>query len=108
MTGTTIIVDAAGQFRVGNPIVVGIGLMLVLVVTEVLRCGVRFVLAIAGHRRPGELERQKNEQENGKPATHAADSSSHSFNGPGCSMDNLIWERTGWGFGYASSSPLAG
>jgi hypothetical protein len=40
---------------------------------EVLRRSVRFVLTIAGHRRPGELERQENEQENGKPVAHAAD-----------------------------------
>jgi hypothetical protein len=32
------------------------------------------VLAIASDRRPGELKRQENEKDDGKPATHGVDS----------------------------------
>lgn len=47
--------------------------MLVVVMTEVLRRS-RFVLAIARCHRPGNLERQDNQQENGEPATHGVNS----------------------------------
>jgi hypothetical protein len=39
--------------------VVGIDLMLVFVVADVLCGGTGLMLAIAGNRRPGKLERQK-------------------------------------------------
>ena len=46
-------------------------LVLVVVVSEVLRLRTAFVLAIACHCSPGELERQQGEQSNGEPTTHA-------------------------------------
>ncbi len=67
MTGGAIIVDT------GNRTICGLGaiisLMLVLVVTEVLRRS-DFMLAIGRSHRPGNLDRQNNQQENGEPATH--------------------------------------
>lgn len=74
MTGSTVVVDTASQFAVRNTIAISIGLMLVFVMAEVLRACVCFVLAIASYCRPGELEGQENEQEDGKPAAHGANS----------------------------------
>lgn len=51
-----------------------IGMVLMLMVSKMLGCGASFVLAISSHRRPGKLERQKNEQDDGKPAAHFEDS----------------------------------
>ena len=63
MTGDAIAVDASAQsFGIRFALLIGSGLMLVVVMTQVLRGGPGLVLAIAGHRRPGELERQKNEK----------------------------------------------
>ena len=74
MAGDAIAVDAATQsFGIRCALLIGSGLMLVVVMAEVLRSGPGLVLAIAGHRRPGELEWQKNEDENGKPTTHGPD-----------------------------------
>jgi hypothetical protein len=56
--------------------------MLVIVMAEVLRGSPGLVLAIAGHRRPGELERQKNEKKDRQPATH----------GPDCISENHLPE----------------
>ena len=65
MAGDAIAVDAATQgFGIGRARLI-VGLMLVVVMTEVLRSRPGLVLAIAGHRRPGELERQKNEKKDG-------------------------------------------
>ena len=74
MTGATVVVDTASQFAVRDTIAVGIGVMLVIVMAEMLRACVCFVLTIASHCRPGELEGQENEQEDGKPAAHGANS----------------------------------
>ena len=75
MTGDAIAVDAATQsFGIRCAPLIGIGLMLVIVMAEVLRGSPGLVLAIAGHRRPGELERQENEKENSQPAAHGRDS----------------------------------
>lgn len=74
MTGSTVVVDTASQFAVRNTIAISIGLMLVFVMAEVLRACVCFVLATASYCRPGELEGQENEQEDGKPAAHGANS----------------------------------
>ena len=75
MAGDAIAVDAATQgFGIGRALLIASGLMLVIVMAEVLRGGPGLVLAIAGHRRPGELEGQENEQEDGKPAAHGANS----------------------------------
>lgn len=49
---------------------VGVSLVLVLVVTDVPGGGGLFVLAIGRSRRPGELARQQNQQENREPAAH--------------------------------------
>ena len=71
MTGDAIAVDAATQsFGIRCALLIGSGLMLVIVMAEVLRGSPGLVLAIAGHRCPGELERQENENEDGKPAAH--------------------------------------
>ena len=74
MTGATVVVDTASQLAVRDTIAVGIGLMLMFVMAEMLRACVCFVLTIASHCRPGELEGQENEQEDGKPAAHGAHS----------------------------------
>ena len=74
MTGDAIAVDATTQgFGIRRAILIGSGLMLVVMMTEVLCCRSGLVLAIAGHRRPGELERQENEKENSQPAAHGRD-----------------------------------
>ena len=66
MTGDAIAVDATTQgFGIRRALMFGSGLMLVVMVAEVLRSRPSLVLAIAGHRRPGELERQKNEKKDG-------------------------------------------
>ena len=75
MTGDAIAVDATTQgFGIRRAILIGSGLMLVVMMTEVLCSHPGLVLAIAGHRRPGELERQENEKENSQPAAHGRDS----------------------------------
>lgn len=79
MTGDAIAVDATTQgFGIRRALLIGSGLMLVVMMTEVLCSRSGFVLAIAGHRCPGELERQKNEDEDGKPAAHGRDCISES------------------------------
>ena len=63
MTGDTITVDATNRgFGIRRAFLIGSGLMLVVMMAKVLRSSPGLVLAIAGHRRPGELERQKNEK----------------------------------------------
>ena len=65
MAGDAIAVDAATQgFGIGRALLI-VGLMLVVMMAEVLRSSPGLVLAIAGHRRPGELEGQKNEKKDG-------------------------------------------
>ena len=51
-----------------------LGLVLVFMMAEMLRGRAGLVLAIASDRRPGELKRQENEKNDGKPATHVIDS----------------------------------
>ncbi|MFZ2989706.1 plasmid partitioning protein RepB C-terminal domain-containing protein [Ideonella sp.] len=48
-----------------------------LVVAEVLARHAAFVPTIAGHRRPGELERQQSQHEDCKPTTHCEECSSY-------------------------------
>ena len=80
MTGDAIAVDAAPQgFGIRRAILIGSGLMLVVMMTEVLCCRSGLVLAIAGHRRPGELERQKYEKKDREPAAHGRDCISESL-----------------------------
>lgn len=54
-----------------------VSLVLMLVVAEVLARHPAFVPAIAGHRRPGELERQQSQHEDCKPTTHCEECSSY-------------------------------
>ena len=70
MAGAAVIVDATGCFRVGLVALAGIGIVLMIVMAEVLGGGACLMLAIDAHRGPTELERQKNQQENGEQATH--------------------------------------
>ena len=63
MAGDAIAVDATTQgFGIRRALLIGGGLMLVVMMTEVLCSRPGLVLAIASHRGPGELERQKNEK----------------------------------------------
>ena len=50
--------------------ITSIAMVLVIVVTEVFRPGLRLVPTVRRHRRPAELERQKDEQDDGKDAAH--------------------------------------
>ena len=71
MAGDAIAVDATAQgFGIRCALLVGSGLMLVGMMTEVLRSRPGLVLAIAFHCCPAELEWQKNEKEDGEPAAH--------------------------------------
>ena len=75
MTGDAIAVDATTQgFGIRRALLIGSGLMLVVMMTEVLCSRPGLVLAIASDGRPAKLERQENEQEDGKPAAHGANS----------------------------------
>ena len=69
MTGAAIIVDTPGKRGVRSALTVA-RLMLMVMMTEVLGLDARLVLAIDRHRRPTQLERQKNQQKNGEQATH--------------------------------------
>jgi len=73
MTSRTVTIDAATQ-RLGIGGIGTLGLVLVFMMAEMLRGRAGLVLAIACDRRPGELKRQKNEKNDGKPATHVVDS----------------------------------
>jgi hypothetical protein len=53
----------------------GVAVMRVLMVAQVLRAYLRLMLAIVGHRRPAELERQKREQDDDEDSTHGRQSS---------------------------------
>lgn len=74
---------AGGAIRIDGkrPDIAGIGhrqfirgrrLMFVLVMPEVLRRAVGLVLAIGSYCGPAELERQQDQQGDGKPAAHGA------------------------------------
>ena len=67
VAGSTIQIDGEGWHigRMGR-----ILMMFVLVMSEMLCSSAGFVLAIGRCRCPGELERQENKQEDGKPAAH--------------------------------------
>ena len=73
MTSRTVAIDAATQ-RLGIGGIGTLGLVLVFMMAEMLRGRTDLVLAIASDRRPGELKRQENEKDDGKPATHGVDS----------------------------------
>lgn len=61
-----------GQVEIGNRLgaAYGVGVVLMLVVTEVRCTDPLLVPAISRNRCPAELERQKDEQENGDEFTH--------------------------------------
>ena len=80
MTGDAIAVDASAQgFGIRCAILIGSSLMLVVMMAEVLCRRPGLVLAIAGDRRPGELERQKYEKKDREPAAHRRDCISESL-----------------------------
>ena len=80
MTGDAIAVDASAQgFGIRCAILIGSSLMLVVMMAEVLCRRPGLVLAIAGDRRPGELERQKYEKKDREPAAHGRDCISESL-----------------------------
>ena len=56
---------------------VGVGVVLVVVVTQVPRSSLGLVSAIGRHGRPAELERQQREQDDGEEATHGQESSGY-------------------------------
>ena len=75
MTGDAIAVDATTQgFGIRRAILIGSGLMLVVMMTEVLCCRSGLVLAIAGHCRPAKLQRHEHQQKNCQPFTHKVNS----------------------------------
>ncbi len=76
MASAAIIIDRAEGPGITAVVRSTLVLMLVLVVTKVLSGSAGLMLAVDSHRRPGGLERQEYEQENGEPAMHAADCSS--------------------------------
>ena len=53
----------------------GVAVMRVVMVAEVSGAGLRLVLAVRGHGRPAELERQQGEKDDGEQATHGGESS---------------------------------
>ena len=56
---------------------VSVGVVLVVVVTQVPRSSLGLVSAIGRHGRPAELERQQSEQDDGEEATHGQESSGY-------------------------------
>mgnify|MGYP006331166529 CR=1 FL=1 len=69
MTGTAIIVDTTGKLGVRIALIF-VRLMLMVMMAKVFGLAIRLVLAIDRHRRPTQLERQKDQQKNGEQATH--------------------------------------
>ncbi len=91
MASRAVPIDTATQgFCIGRATIIGVVLM--LMVSKMLGCCASFVLAIAGHRRPGKLERQKNEKKDREPAAHGRD----------CISDSLCRKPTA---GYARRYP---
>lgn len=75
-------VEIVAAERLAGTITIGlrgtrVGMVLVFVVAKVLSSCPTFVSAIAGHRRPGELERQQAQHEDGEPTTHDEKCSSY-------------------------------
>jgi hypothetical protein len=69
MAGAAIIVDTTGKLGVRIALILA-HLMLMVMMAKVFGLAARLVLAIDRHRRPTQLERQKNQQKNGEKATH--------------------------------------
>jgi hypothetical protein len=67
---TAVTVGATGRVGICFVTVANIGLVLVIVMTEMLSGSACLMLAIDANRRPSELKRQKYQQENSKEATH--------------------------------------
>lgn len=70
-TGTAIVIDAAGCLEASITTTTGIDLVLMIVVAEMLRGGIRLVLTIDTRRLPSGLEWQENKEQNGEAATHS-------------------------------------
>lgn len=69
MAGAAIIVDTTGKRGIRSTLILAC-LMLMVMMTKVFGLAARLVLAIDRHRRPTQLERQKDQQKNGEQATH--------------------------------------
>ena len=84
----------AWSVRVGRRfgIRAGVSVVLVLVVTEVSDA-LGLVLAVRGHRSPAELERQHDEQDDGKEAAHGQESSGYRV-GLGSAEATGLWGLT--------------
>jgi len=95
-------VAIGGMFRGCRRAIVG-NLMLVLMMTRMGDASCGFVLAIARHRGPGELERQEHQQQEGKQAAqHGADVSRACRPAPYPVNDGHgggIWLEAGWQVG---------
>ena len=74
MTGRAIRIAAQGLGRIRAGVLAVGGLVLVRMVAEVLGRGPGFMLAIAGHSRPTELERHEYQQNDGQPFAHKVNS----------------------------------
>jgi len=70
MTGATVRIDTAIGFGTAAVCTLDIGCVLMLVVPEMLCGRTGFMLAIDAARSPTELQRQKNQEKDGEPATH--------------------------------------
>jgi hypothetical protein len=69
MARTAIAINAARELRVGIVLILAC-LMLMVVMTKMLSLTFGLMRAISRHRRPTQLERQQDQQENNKQATH--------------------------------------
>jgi hypothetical protein len=69
MALTAIVINTARELRVGVVLILAC-LMLMVVMTEVLSLTIGLMLAISRHRRPTQLERQQDQQEDNKQAAH--------------------------------------
>ena len=83
MTGRAIRIAAQGLGRIRAGVLAVGRLVLVRMVAEVLGRGPGFMLAITGHSRPTELERQEHQQDDSQPFAHRGNSvAATGFNPP--------------------------
>jgi len=74
MAGRAIRVTATSLGWIGSCVLAIGSFVLMVMVTEVFGCGPSFVLAIARHCRPAELQRHEHQQKNCQPFTHMVNS----------------------------------
>ena len=74
MTGRAIRIATQGLGRIRAGILAVGRLVLMRMVAEVLGRGPGFMLAITGHSRPTELERQEHQQDDSQPFAHRGNS----------------------------------